>query len=148
MAAGCRLCRADRPAPPGGVIHADGVWRVEHIGAPIPLLGWLVIAPARHVTTFADLTTDEASRFGVLAQHVSAALTAALHPTRVYVSLFGEGEGFEHIHFHVVPRPPDLLPEFHGPKIFGLWAKAREEGDQAPLSEVKTLADRLRKALW
>jgi diadenosine tetraphosphate (Ap4A) HIT family hydrolase len=148
MAADCGICRSDRPAAPGGVIHADGVWRVEHIGTPIPLLGWLVIAPSRHVTTFADLTSDEAARFGVLAQHVSQALTAALHPTRVYVALFGEGEGFEHIHFHVVPRPPDLVAEFRGPKIFGLWAKAQDEGDLAPLPEVKALADRLRKALW
>ena len=76
------------------------------------------------------------------------ALTAALHPTRVYVALFGEGEGFEHIHFHVVPRPPDLPAELRGPKVFGLWAKAQAEGDQVPLSEVKLLADRLRKALW
>jgi diadenosine tetraphosphate (Ap4A) HIT family hydrolase len=82
MAIECGICRTDRPAPPGGVIHADGVWRVEHI------------------------------------------------------------------HFHVVPRPPDLSAEFRGPKIFGLWAKAQAEGDQAPLSEVKALADRLRKALW
>jgi diadenosine tetraphosphate (Ap4A) HIT family hydrolase len=148
MTTECGICRTDRPAAPGGVIHADGTWRVEHIAAPIPLLGWLVIAPSRHVTTFADLTSDEAARFGVLAQHVSQALTAALHPTRVYVALFGEGEGFEHIHFHVVPRPPDLPAEFRGPKVFGLWAKAQADGDQAPLSEVQALADRLRKALW
>jgi diadenosine tetraphosphate (Ap4A) HIT family hydrolase len=147
MAADCGICRTDRPAPPGGVIHADGVWRVEHIGAPIPLLGWLIIAPERHVTTFAELESDEAARFGVLAQHVSEALTAALRPTRVYVVLFGEGEGFEHIHFHVVPRPPDLAAEFRGPKIFGLWAKAQADGDQASPAEVQALADRLRTAL-
>src|SRR4029079_17977470 len=82
MATECGICRTDRPAAPGGVIHADGTWRVEHIAAPIPLLGWLVIAPSRHVTTVADLTSDEAARFGVLAQHVSQALTAALRPTR------------------------------------------------------------------
>jgi diadenosine tetraphosphate (Ap4A) HIT family hydrolase len=147
VAEDCGICTADRPPPPGGVIHDDGIWRVEHIAPPIPLLGWLIVAPVRHVTTFADLSDSESAHFGPLAQRVSAALTAALHPVRVYVALFGEGEGFQHIHFHVVPRPPDLAAEFRGPKVFGLWAKAQADGDLAPLDEVTALADRLRMAL-
>jgi diadenosine tetraphosphate (Ap4A) HIT family hydrolase len=39
----------------------------------------------RHL--FADLSAGESAHFGPLAQRVSAALTAALHPTRVYVAL-------------------------------------------------------------
>jgi diadenosine tetraphosphate (Ap4A) HIT family hydrolase len=68
MADGCGICRADRAQPPGGAIHNDGIWRVEHIAQPIPLLGWLVLAPARHVTTFADLSAGESAHFGPLAQ--------------------------------------------------------------------------------
>jgi diadenosine tetraphosphate (Ap4A) HIT family hydrolase len=35
-------------------------------------------------------------------------------------ALFAEAEGFEHIHFHVIPRRPDLDPAFFGPRVFGL----------------------------
>ncbi|GAB3938861.1 hypothetical protein GCM10027614_19830 [Micromonospora vulcania] len=32
---------------------------------------------------------------------------------------FAEQEGFAHVHFHVVPRMPDLPDERRGPRIFG-----------------------------
>jgi diadenosine tetraphosphate (Ap4A) HIT family hydrolase len=36
-----------------------------------------------------------------------------------YVALFAEAEGFEHVHFHVVPRSPDMDPGLRGPRLFG-----------------------------
>jgi diadenosine tetraphosphate (Ap4A) HIT family hydrolase len=39
---------------------------------------------------------------------------------KTYVAQFAEAEGFAHVHFHVVPRPPDLARELRGPRIFQL----------------------------
>jgi diadenosine tetraphosphate (Ap4A) HIT family hydrolase len=150
MADECGICKANRgePPAPGGVIYDDGVWRVDHYFPPIPLLGWLLVKPRRHVTTIADLNADEAARIGPLLQRVAASLTAELASTKVYVANFAEGgEAFAHIHFHVMPRSATHPAEFRGPRVFGLWAKAAEQGDLAPLADVEALVARLRTAL-
>ena len=149
MADDCGTCKANRgdPPAPGGTIYDDGHWRVDHILRPIPLLGWLIVKPLRHVTSVADLNADEAARLGPLLQRAAAALTAELASTKVYAANFAEGEGFAHIHFPVVPRSATHPAEFRGPKVFGLWTKAQEQGDLAPLADVETLADRLRVRL-
>jgi diadenosine tetraphosphate (Ap4A) HIT family hydrolase len=36
------------------------------------------------------------------------------------VALFSEAEGFEHVHFHVIPRRPGLDVAYRGPRVFGL----------------------------
>ncbi|MGH7763205.1 MAG: hypothetical protein ACREOM_02155, partial [Candidatus Dormibacteraceae bacterium] len=53
----CGTCRANRgelPAP-GGVIHQDEHWRLEHIIPPLPMAGWLVLKPLRHIESVADM---------------------------------------------------------------------------------------------
>jgi len=37
---------------------------------------------------------------------------------QTYVAQFAEAEGFAHVHFHVVARPPNLAPELRSPGIF------------------------------
>lgn len=44
----------------------------------------------------------------------------SLTPNGPYVALFAEAEGFEHIHFHVIPRKEDLDRAFRGPSVFTL----------------------------
>ena len=39
---------------------------------------------------------------------------------KTYVVLFAEREGFDHLHFHVIPRAHDLEPRYRGSGIFGL----------------------------
>lgn len=41
---------------PGGVIYEDALWRLEHVVEPIPMVGWLILKPLRHVEQFANLT--------------------------------------------------------------------------------------------
>ena len=61
----CRLHRGELSAP-GGTIVRDHLWVLEHIVEPIPMVGWLVLKPVRHVESFAELTPEEASSFGPL----------------------------------------------------------------------------------
>lgn len=87
---------------PGGVIYEDDDWLVDHSLSPVVLKGWLIIKPKRHVEHFAELTPQEAARFGPLARLTCLALTRALAPERVYLCSFGEL--VHHVHVYLVPR--------------------------------------------
>jgi diadenosine tetraphosphate (Ap4A) HIT family hydrolase len=100
-------------------IAADEHWRVAHaINSAVP--GWLVLVPRRHVTAIAALTDAEAVTLGSWQVRLSRALAQVLGCQKTYVAQFAEAEGFAHVHFHVVPRPPDLARDLRGPRIFQL----------------------------
>lgn len=128
---------------PGGVVYQDDLWRLEHLLEPVPLAGWLVLKPLRHVTSFADLTTPEAAAFGPLVHRVTQALTQVVRPAKVYVCLFAEMEGFAHIHFHLIPRGHDVPPEARGPGIFKWLARAGVEGNLVDPNEAASIAIRV-----
>jgi diadenosine tetraphosphate (Ap4A) HIT family hydrolase len=104
-------------------IAADDLWRTAHaFDSALP--GWLVLLPRRHVTSIADLTDLEAASLGSWQVRLSRALQAVLGCEKTYVAQFAEAEGFAHVHFHIVPRPPDLAPDLRGPRIFQLLSPA------------------------
>ena len=100
-------------------IASDEHWRVAHAFG-VDLLGWLVLIPRRHVTSIADLDVAEAASLGHWQVRLSRALHTALGCTKTYVAQFAEADGFSHVHFHVVPRMPDLPADLRGPRIFAL----------------------------
>jgi diadenosine tetraphosphate (Ap4A) HIT family hydrolase len=116
----CYACRNnDRldQLPPRERIAADQHWRVAHaFNSTLP--GWLVLVPRRHVTTIAELTDDEAAALGTWQVRLSRALHEVTGCVKTYVMQFAEQEGFAHVHFHVVPRMPDLPVDRRGPGIF------------------------------
>ncbi|MDP9794363.1 diadenosine tetraphosphate (Ap4A) HIT family hydrolase [Catenuloplanes nepalensis] len=116
----CYVCerngRVDE-LPPRERIAVDRHWRVAHaFNSSLP--GWLVLVPRRHVTTVAALTDAEAAALGVWQVRLSRALGEVTGCARTYVAQFAEREGFGHVHFHVVPRMPDLPADHRGPAIF------------------------------
>jgi len=84
------------------------------------LEGWLVVLPRRHVLSIDEFDDVEAAELGPLLRGVTAALRAATGCEKSYVLLLAESEGFEHVHFHVVPRGKDLPVAYRGSRIFGL----------------------------
>jgi diadenosine tetraphosphate (Ap4A) HIT family hydrolase len=105
--------------PPRERVHVGPRWRVAHaFGTSLP--GWLVVLPRRHVIALDQLTAEEAADLGPLLRALTAALREVLGCSKTYVTLFAEAEGFEHVHFHVVPRQPDLDQSLRGPRVFGL----------------------------
>jgi diadenosine tetraphosphate (Ap4A) HIT family hydrolase len=142
----CLTCsdNAQPDLPPRGRIHVGPQWRVAHaFGTALP--GWLVVLPRRHVTALDELTPEEAADLGPLLSGLTAALREVVGCSKTYVALFAEAEGFEHVHFHVVPRQPDLAPDMRGPRVFGLLG-----GDPArhvPDATMDDVADRLARAL-
>jgi diadenosine tetraphosphate (Ap4A) HIT family hydrolase len=91
------------------------------------LEGWLVVVPRRHVVAVDELDVVEAAELGVLLVACSAALRAVVGCAKTYVLQLAESEGFNHVHFHVVPRGADLPEAFRGPRIFGLLGVPDDE---------------------
>ena len=121
-----------------------GHWRVAHaFDSGLP--GWLVALPTRHVTVLDELEREEAAELGPLLCDLSAALRAVTGCTKTYVSLFAEADGFEHVHFHVVPRMPDQPAELQGPRVFALLGLPPEQ--QVPTAQMDRIAEALQRAM-
>ena len=111
---------------------------------PIPMAGWLVLKPKRHVESVASLTLAEARTLGPLIARTAAALQRATGARKVYVGLFAEAKAFPHIHIHLIPRPRRLAARLRGPLIFALM---RTDKDRAPLADAVRIAERTRRSL-
>lgn len=106
-------------SPPRDRVYTSPRWRAAHaFDTSIP--GWLVVIPRRHILALDELTLEEAAELGPLLSDLTAALRQVVQCEKTYVALFSEAEGFEHLHFHVIPRRSDLDPAFFGPAVFGL----------------------------
>lgn len=125
-------------------IAADEHWRVAHaFGTSLP--GWLVLMPRRHVTSIADLTDAEAAGLGLWQVRISRALHEVTGCEKAYMAQFAEGEGFSHVHFHMMPRMSDLAAEFRGPRVFGLMGGGGD--DAVPAERMDELARALAQVL-
>jgi hypothetical protein len=82
--------------------------------------------PARHV----DQRTKRCRGSVARQVRLSRALHQVLGCQKTYIAQFAEAEGFSHVHFHVVPRPPNLPQEFRGPGIFQMMRP-----DRPPVTE-------------
>ena len=142
----CGTCRGVRNelGAPGGVIYEDALWHLDHIIRPIPMAGWLVLKPKRHIESISAMTPAEARGFGEIASRAAAALEAATGVKKVYVGVFGEAENFAHIHAHLIPRPLDLDDKHRGPLIFELM---RRDTDAAPIRDVERIVSDVRQMM-
>jgi len=109
----CFACdvNAGKATTPGGFIHRDDRWAVDHaIGLkpdePIPLNGFLIVCPVRHVEHVHLLTDEEQADFSLLLKDVSMAVQKVLQPEKVYICSFGEV--VRHVHWYVIPRMPGM----------------------------------------
>jgi diadenosine tetraphosphate (Ap4A) HIT family hydrolase len=110
---GCMSCDilAGRRPEPGGVIYEDEYWHVGSMVRPVFWPGFLVAKLKRHCEHLSELTPAEAAALGPMLQVMCQALTEVLEPAKVYVCSFGDG--VKHVHFWILPRPPDMRPGMH-----------------------------------
>jgi len=144
---GCVACEANAGvrAAPGGVIHQDDFWRLEHLLSPAPLAGWLVLKPLRHCEGLEELTEEEANNLGPLLRAACTALQAATGAAKVY-SIF-LGESVAHLHIHLIPRAPDHPEAFRGPRVFELLRRAAETGQGVLEGDAAAMAEAVRQRL-
>lgn len=111
---------------PRELVAVDHHWRIAHaFDSALP--GWLVLVPRRHVTSIADLTDAEAASLGTWQVRLSRALGAVTGCAKTYLVQFAEKEGFAHVHFHVVPRMPDLPEDRRGPRVFAYLGAPQDQ---------------------
>lgn len=117
----CMTCQAlagEVALTNGPRLELDQHWRVEH-AHPVAVPGWLVLVLRRHARALHELTDDESSAFGRWLAVLPKALHHATGSEVEYVMQFAEGDGFHHVHVHLVARTPDWNPDWKGPGVFG-----------------------------
>lgn len=112
---GCQVARGIA-IPESDFVYADEFWTVNHMLAPAPLLGWLILQPRRHIEALHEMSSDEQLRMAQLMTYLDSMLRSLITPSKVYVCLFAEAAHCPHIHFHIIPRAPEI--EARGPEIF------------------------------
>jgi diadenosine tetraphosphate (Ap4A) HIT family hydrolase len=131
---GCYSCEQQRTLnrPPREDVVSSAYWRAAHaFNSTLP--GWLVIVPARHLLSFAELTKEEAAELGDLVRRLSVVLQEVTGCVKTYLMQFSEAEGFGHLHLHLVPRMADQPEHVRGPRIFAYLS----EPESAWLSEAR-----------
>jgi diadenosine tetraphosphate (Ap4A) HIT family hydrolase len=108
--------RSDLP-PRESVWRVDEAWRVA-LAFNSSLEGWAVVIPTRHIESLDELSDGESASLGVLLRDLSRALKTVTGCQKTYVMLLAEMPGFNHVHFHVVPRMADLPSDRTGTAIF------------------------------
>jgi histidine triad (HIT) family protein len=124
----CLFCRRfeGKEADPGGALLETGQVRAQHAapegGAAEVHEGWLIVTPLRHVTSLAELTTEESDGMGIARTRLAEALLGA-GAQHVYSMVIGDR--VPHVHEHVIARWPDTPKEHFGPTKLLAWQGAR-----------------------
>ena len=136
----CLSNSGERRISPGVTIFEGQYWYLEH-AYPSALKGWLVVVLKRHVEALHELTAEEFAELGAIQARATKLLFEVLDCEKEYVMCLAEGEGFHHIHVHIVPKPRDLPPELKATRIF---AMLKVTPDEAVLpDEVKAVCEML-----
>ncbi len=94
--------------------------------SPTVYKGHLFVESRRHVTSFADLSEEEAAEMGRLMAHGGRLLKEHLGAEQVYV--FTIGHIVPHLHVHLVPRYPNTPKDYWGGWKLGEWPEAPRLG--------------------
>lgn len=109
---------------PGGAIYEDELVYVGHVhwDSEETYLGYVMIDIKRHVPGLAELTDEEAKRFGLISSRVSKALKESEGAEHIYT--FVSGNGVPHMHMHIIPRYANTPKEFWSPTEVAKWMGA------------------------
>jgi diadenosine tetraphosphate (Ap4A) HIT family hydrolase len=111
---------------PGPPIYVGTYWQVEH-AYPCAIVGWLVVVLRRHAEALHELTSEEFAELGSVLELSVRAVHGAHGTAKEYAACYAEARGFEHIHFHVVPRAHDVPEQHMGAASFELLRVSRSE---------------------
>ena len=121
----CLSNSGEKRISPGGQIFNGSYWIVEH-AYPTGLLGWIVIVLKRHSEVLHDLTRDEWHELGEINYRLMRVLHKELDTEKEYLCCFSEGEGFKHIHFHIIPKTESFDEVYSSSRSF-MYLKLSED---------------------
>jgi diadenosine tetraphosphate (Ap4A) HIT family hydrolase len=143
----CQACElnADPEEATGGRIYATQHWYLEHIVAPLPLVGWLILKTIRHTEGIVGLNAEEGAELGRLLEVLPKVLAKVSGAEQVYVCVFTEVVA--HLHIHLIPRAAGQ--SVRGPKLFlERITAARDDPQSCPApAEAAAFAESMRVAL-
>ena len=144
----CHTCeliaaRDARSAPPWDCIVRTDHWDIVHAN-DTSLLGWICLVARRHIAAIDELTDAEASELGGLMRDVSSFLKRDLGCLKTYVMQFAEHPDYPHVHFHVVPRSPNMPTEHRGANVFAYLGV--DDSKRVTESDMNAMASRLRES--
>jgi diadenosine tetraphosphate (Ap4A) HIT family hydrolase len=90
-----------------------------------------VLVLRRHARALHELSVEESAALGRWLAVIPKALHHATGSEVEYVMQFAEGEGFHHVHFHIVARAADWNPEWTGPGVFGAFGVDEPVGPES-----------------
>jgi ATP adenylyltransferase len=107
---GCFVCRLVDGDP--GLPHHHVIWRSQEAIAFLNRLptvfGSVLVAPVAHrEQVTGDFTLHEYLALQRIVHAVAEAVRTALSPARVYILSLGSQQANTHVHWHVVPCPPE-----------------------------------------
>ena len=116
-APGCTFCRVVAGQLPATVV-LDEPDLLAFLDAKPVFRGHVLLAPKRHVRTFADLPEGEVGRFAQTAQRLERAVETGLDvPGSMVLVNNVVSQSVPHLHLHVIPRrPKDGLRFWLGPR--------------------------------
>jgi diadenosine tetraphosphate (Ap4A) HIT family hydrolase len=115
----CLSLSGEQRISPAPFIFEGKFWMVDH-AYPTTQSGWLVILPKRHIEALHELTRGEFQELAEIEYKLVQVMHSDSSVQKEYMMCFAEGEGFHHVHIHVVPRAFDLPAKLRGPRIFTL----------------------------
>ncbi|WP_143804847.1 HIT family protein [Paraliobacillus ryukyuensis] len=99
----CVIC--DKHANEEDVLYDGQDWLITKGSYDANILGYLCLAPRRHVEDWSDLTIDETKQIGVLIKTIELAIKQIIDIDRLYTVTISEA--VRHLHFHLIPRKKD-----------------------------------------
>jgi diadenosine tetraphosphate (Ap4A) HIT family hydrolase len=102
----CRMVDGDILFPEN-IVYEDERFLVFLDGYP-RAYGYTLVAPKEHrEQVTGDFTVEEYIGLQRLVYRVTEAVRKEVGAERIYIFTFGSNEGNSHVHWHVVPLPPD-----------------------------------------
>ena len=143
----CKTCeliaaRDAGTAPPWDRIIRTEYWDIVHAN-DTSLLGWMCLVVRRHIAAIDELTEAEARELGGLLRKLSAFLKHDRGCLKTYVMQFAEHPDHPHVHFHMVPRSPEMPADHRGANVFAYLGV--DDSDRVTEPEMNALAARLRE---
>jgi diadenosine tetraphosphate (Ap4A) HIT family hydrolase len=134
----CRMVAGDIRLPEN-VIYEDEHALVFLDGYP-RAYGYTLVAPKEHrEQVTGDFSMEQYLRLQRLVYRVTEAVRREVGAERMYIFTFGSNEGNSHVHWHVVPLPPDVPYE----EQQGAWTSWSMGVLKIPQEEMASLAARI-----
>ena len=99
-----------------------------------------MVEPKRHIAGLGDLTDEEASAIGQIANRLARLLKESEDAEHVYAFVFGDA--VPHLHLHLAPRYRGTPPEYRGARI-SQWPDA----PRVDIDGMRAVVIRLRERL-